>query len=192
MSSLGDDEISTEPYNDALYKVVEHDEHITRLQTITRIETSNNQVRIYGGLGTKISPATHLNYEFILEELSPTQLHFTARIVSRDAPMANYQRLMLVFESHKDEDFYGFGEQFTYGSLKGHKVPIMIRYVCIYECMMMTWYQQQQLYFKENGVMVEEDHRYVCVTTIAAYDSIMIGIFFLQFCSQLCRRILWW
>lgn len=111
---------------------MEHDEHITRLQTITRIETSNNQVRIYGGLGTKISPATHLDYEFILEELSPNQLHFTARIVNRDTPMANYQRLLLVFESHKDEDFYGFGEQFTYGSLKGHKVPIMIRYVCVY------------------------------------------------------------
>ncbi|KAI7883691.1 hypothetical protein K492DRAFT_229502 [Lichtheimia hyalospora FSU 10163] len=127
LSSIGDDEITTEPYNDALYKIVEHDEHITRLQTITRIETSDNQVRIYGGLGTKIAPATHLNYEFILEELSPTQLHFTARIVSRDTPMANYQRLMLVYESHKDEEFYGFGEQYTYGSLKGHKVPILIR-----------------------------------------------------------------
>lgn len=143
---------------------MEHDEHITRLQTITRIETSNNQVRIYGGLGTKISPATHLDYEFILEELSPNQLHFTARIVNRDTPMANYQRLLLVFESHKDEDFYGFGEQYTYGSLKGHKVPIMIRYVCVYIQMHdddMGHNNKNTSYFKENGVTVEVGHRYV-------------------------------
>ncbi|KAI9323143.1 glycosyl hydrolases family 31-domain-containing protein [Dichotomocladium elegans] len=129
-SSLGTDEMTTAPYNDALYKITEHDEHPTRLQTITRIETSlanKNQVRIMGGLGTKIVPPTHLNYEFVLTELSPTQLEFSANILNRDPAMKDYRRLMITFESRKEEDFYGFGEQFYYGSLKGHKVPILVR-----------------------------------------------------------------
>ncbi|KAI9495853.1 glycosyl hydrolases family 31-domain-containing protein [Zychaea mexicana] len=127
-SSLGDDEIIPMEYNDSLYKIVEHDEKATRLQTITRIAPSGNDtVIIYGGLGTRIAPPTHLSYEFIIKELSPHQLQFTARITERDSPMANYRRLFLTYESRKEEDFYGFGEQFVYSSLKGHKVPVLIR-----------------------------------------------------------------
>ncbi|KAI9269247.1 glycosyl hydrolases family 31-domain-containing protein [Phascolomyces articulosus] len=127
-SSLGNDEIIPMEYNDSLYKIVEHDEKPTRLQTIKQIRYGDNDtVIISGGLGTRIAPPTHMDYEFILRELSPHQLQFTVSITQRDPAMRDYQRLFLMYESHKDEDFYGFGEQFLYSSLKGHKVPILIR-----------------------------------------------------------------
>ncbi|KAI8146758.1 glycosyl hydrolases family 31-domain-containing protein [Fennellomyces sp. T-0311] len=127
-SSLGADQMSPMDYNDSLYKITEHDDKPTRLQTITRIAPKDDaSVVVYGGLGTRIAPPTHLNYEFELKELSPHQLQFIVRITQRDPAMANYSRLFLTFESRKEEDFYGFGEQFAYSSLKGHKVPILIR-----------------------------------------------------------------
>jgi hypothetical protein len=47
--------------------------------------------------------------------------------------MADYYRLILAYESRPEEDFYGFGEQFSYSSLKGQKVPILVRYILIYD-----------------------------------------------------------
>lgn len=105
------------------------------LQTVTHIEKMDDKtVRICGGLGHRIVPPTHLDYELTLHELSLSQLKFSARIVRRDPAMANYRRLILVLESRPEESFYGFGESFSHINLKGRKVPVWIRYVLVYPC----------------------------------------------------------
>jgi hypothetical protein len=131
-SSLGKDQMSTG--ENGVFKVTEHDEGITRIQTITKVERiDKSKVRIHGGLGTKLVLPTHMDYIFTFEELSSRQLQFSAEITHRDSTMADYYRLILAYESRPEEDFYGFGEQFSYSSLKGQKVPILVRYILIYD-----------------------------------------------------------
>ncbi|KAG0180191.1 hypothetical protein DFQ29_001057 [Apophysomyces sp. BC1021] len=108
-------------------RIVECDEQHTRLQTITRIEHEKDTIKLYGGLSTKLVKPTHLDYVFTLKEISSRQLQFTAEVTHRDPSMENHQRLLLTFESRPEEDFYGFGAQFLHGSLKGQKVPILVR-----------------------------------------------------------------
>lgn len=125
-SSLGKDIINSG--DNGVFKVTEADEKPTRIQTITKIaRESENTVKIYGGLGEKLVLPTHMDYVFTFKEVSRRQLQFSAEIVHRDQSMNDYNRLMLTYESRPDEHFYGFGEQFSHTSLKGQKVPILVR-----------------------------------------------------------------
>ncbi|KAF7722104.1 hypothetical protein EC973_003684 [Apophysomyces ossiformis] len=108
-------------------RIVETDEQSTRLQTITHVEHKGNTIRLYGGLSTKLVKPTHLDYIFTLKELSSHQLQFMTKVTHRDPSMENHKRILVTFESRSEEDFYGFGAQFLHGSLKGHKVPILVR-----------------------------------------------------------------
>lgn len=109
--------------------MVETDEKPSRIQTITKIERGGTEdtVKIYGGLGEKLVLPTHMDYVFTFKEVSHRQLQFSVEIVHRDPSMNNYKRLMLIYESRPEEHFYGFGEQFSHASLKGQKVPILVR-----------------------------------------------------------------
>jgi hypothetical protein len=68
-----------------------------------------------------------MDYILTLKEISHRQLQFSVDITHRDTAMEGYQRLMLTFESRPEEHFFGFGEQFSYASCKGQKVPILVR-----------------------------------------------------------------
>ncbi|KAI8083262.1 glycosyl hydrolases family 31-domain-containing protein [Gilbertella persicaria] len=114
--------------NAGVFQITEHEEAITRLQTITKIERVNDStIRIHGGLGTKLVLPTHMDYVFTFTEVSQRQLEFSAEILKRDSVMEKFERLILIYESRPEEHFYGFGEQFSYASLKGCKVPILVR-----------------------------------------------------------------
>lgn len=111
-----------------MIRVTEIDEKPTRIQTITKIERQDEKtVKIYGGLGIKLVLPTHMEYVFTFKEVSNRQLQFSVEIVHRDDIMKNYNRLLLTYESRPEEHFYGFGEQFSYSTLKGRKVPILVR-----------------------------------------------------------------
>ncbi|KAI9473929.1 MAG: glycosyl hydrolases family 31-domain-containing protein [Benjaminiella poitrasii] len=125
-STVGKDTVTDG--NNGVFKVVEVDEKPTRLQTITKVvREDESTIKIYGGLGIKLVPPTHMDYVLTLREISHRQLQFSAEITHRDPIMENYNRLLLTYESRADEHFYGFGEQFSYASLKGQKVPILVR-----------------------------------------------------------------
>ncbi len=125
-SSLGKDVVS--PGDNGVFKVTETDEKLTRIQTITKIEREDDStIKIYGGLGAKLVLPTHMDYVFTFKEVSRRQLQFSVKIIHRDPAMKDYNRLMLTYESRPEEHFYGFGEQFSHSTLKGQKVPILVR-----------------------------------------------------------------
>ncbi|KAG2176274.1 hypothetical protein INT43_005508 [Umbelopsis isabellina] len=126
-STLGEDDMGDG--EGGCFDIKEHDEHLTVLQTIERVEHTKNSVTIKGGLGTKLVPPTHVEYTFSFTEIAPKHLQFQVRIGKEGSGIhANtYKRAILTYESHKEEDFYGFGEQFSYSTLKGQKVPILVR-----------------------------------------------------------------
>jgi hypothetical protein len=111
------------------FKIEEHDERLTVLQTITSVKHTDNSVTIQGGIGHKLVPPTHTNYTFTFTEITPKHLQFQVRVGKEGVPLQanDYRRVIITYSSHKDEDFYGFGEQFSYGTLKGQKVPILVR-----------------------------------------------------------------
>ncbi|KAG1306054.1 hypothetical protein G6F64_007889 [Rhizopus arrhizus] len=125
-STLGIDEIICE--NNGVFKVTEQNERPTRIQTITKIEKADKDtIKIFGGLGLKLVLPTHMDYVFTFKELTHRQLQFSVEVTHRDNSMKDYSRLILTYESRPEEHFYGFGEQFSYASLKGQKVPMLIR-----------------------------------------------------------------
>ncbi|KAI8991603.1 glycosyl hydrolases family 31-domain-containing protein [Mycotypha africana] len=125
-SSVGKDTIS--PGDNGVFRVTEHDEKPTCIQTITKIEKADEStVKIYGGLGPKLVVPTHMDYVMTFREVSHRQLEFSIEVTQRDPVMQDYARLFLTYETRAEEHFYGFGEQFSNTSLKGHKVPILVR-----------------------------------------------------------------
>ncbi|KAI9266997.1 glycosyl hydrolases family 31-domain-containing protein [Sporodiniella umbellata] len=125
-SNLGVDEIICE--NNGVFKVTEKSEQPTRIQTITKIEKADKDtIKIYGGLGPKFVLPTHMDYVLVFKELTHRQLQFSVEITQKDSRMQDYNRLILMYESRPEEHFYGFGEQFSFVSLKGQKVPILVR-----------------------------------------------------------------
>jgi hypothetical protein len=124
---MGQDQVS--PGDNGVFKVTEHDESMTRLQTITKVERVNDTtIKIHGGLGTKLVPPTKMDYVMTFEETSPHQIQFSVEITKREAQMKKYDHLILAYETRPEEQFYGFGEQFSYSTLKGQKIPILVRY----------------------------------------------------------------
>jgi hypothetical protein len=123
---VGKDIVTTE--DNGVFRITEVDEKSTRIQTITKVErVDEHTIKIYGGLGAKLVLPTHMDYTLTLKQLSHRQLAFSVDITHRDTAMENYQRLMLTYESRPEEHFFGFGEQFSYASCKGQKVPILVR-----------------------------------------------------------------
>ncbi|KAI8993192.1 glycosyl hydrolases family 31-domain-containing protein [Pilobolus umbonatus] len=125
-SSLGVDEIQAS--ENGTIKITENDDQFTRIQTITFIERiDESTIQLKGGLGAKLVLPTHMDYVFTFKEINHRQLQFWAEITHRDVSMENYKRLLMIYESRLEEQFYGFGEQFSSPSLKGQKVSIFVR-----------------------------------------------------------------
>ncbi|CAO3608411.1 unnamed protein product [Cunninghamella echinulata] len=129
-STQGMDEFNSTPTNPGIIHIVEHDTLPTRLQTITKIAYDPNDkkvINIYGGLGAKLVLPTHMDYIISFKEITPQQLELSINITRYDPSMENYKRLILTSSSRKEEQVYGFGEQYTTINHKKHKIPIFIR-----------------------------------------------------------------
>ncbi|KAL9545801.1 hypothetical protein MBANPS3_006978 [Mucor bainieri] len=123
---LGKDSVS--PGDNGVFKITECSEKPSRLQTITKIQRENDTtIHIHGGLSAKLVLPTHMDYVMTFKEVSHRQLQFSVQVTHRDPSMEDYDRLILTYESRADEHFYGFGEQFSHASVKGQKVPILVR-----------------------------------------------------------------
>lgn len=124
--SVGKDTVSSG--ENGVFKVTETDEKITRIQTVTKIERENEStIKVFGGLGPKFVLPTHMDYVFTFKEVSGRQLQFSVEILHRDDSMKEFNHIMFTYESRPEEHFYGFGEQFSHTTLKGQKVPILVR-----------------------------------------------------------------
>ena len=89
-------------------------------QHITQVRQEGAGVAITGFLETTPS-SRDVAYTFTLQEQASGRLGFTLEV---DETTAN--RTYLTYRSTHDEDFFGFGAQFTHFNLKGRRVPIFV------------------------------------------------------------------
>lgn len=83
------------------------------------------------GISKNREPLPVLKYEIVFTETSSEELKMHIRIT--DIPdrhpevRGHYDRIILTYSVDDDEEVFGLGEQFSYWSLKGQKVPIITR-----------------------------------------------------------------
>lgn len=121
-SSFGEDEISAG--DGGVFKITEVVDgplNTTKFQSIDTISHgAPSSLTIYGSLNFQDS--TSIEYIFHLSENSHKQLAIDIKLVG----VTNH-RIIFSYSSSIQEDFYGFGEQFSFSTLKGQKVPIFVR-----------------------------------------------------------------
>ena len=66
------------------------------------------------------------DYRVIFKEVGLGKLDFSAEIVSHSTQSdSEYNRLYLTYESTKEEQFFGFGMQYTYANMKGRRLTVL-------------------------------------------------------------------
>ena len=99
------------------------DDELRRLrsdQTIDYIEKRQATLMV-GGRLTRGGDSESVDYTLTFSPVTESRLHFEAEV---EEP---YDRVYLTYASSPEERFFGFGTQYTYFDLKGHKVPIFIQ-----------------------------------------------------------------
>jgi len=124
-SSCGQDQIIAG--DGGVFKIIEavdNPSNTTVSQTIDTITSKDTGLHLNGTI--KFTNCQHIGYSFKLQELSEKQLDFSIQLgIAHDNK--DHHRIIFNFKSNAHEDFYGFGEQFSYSTLKGQKVPIFVR-----------------------------------------------------------------
>lgn len=94
------------------------------LQTVDMLTHDGTSVKVRGQLR---GDACELSYELRFDVLTPRRLGFELRFFDAQGQTVDdrtINRSLLIYASQADEQFFGFGEQFTYFDLKGRVVPI--------------------------------------------------------------------
>ena len=90
-------------------------------QTVDHIDHAGNTLTMTGTLMHETT-GDLAPYVFRLEAESPDTLRFAAEVQH-----AQTDRILLTYACEPNEQFYGFGEQFSFFNLKGRRVPILVR-----------------------------------------------------------------
>ncbi|KAI8330040.1 glycosyl hydrolases family 31-domain-containing protein [Blakeslea trispora] len=120
LSSLGEDTFKNG--DGGVFRITEIEDgpaNTTVSQTIERASFEKQVLQLSGRLGFG-QENQEINYQLELKAYNEKQLEFRIETDFGD-------RILLRFSSHAKEDFYGFGEQFSYSTLKGQKVPVFVR-----------------------------------------------------------------
>jgi alpha-glucosidase (family GH31 glycosyl hydrolase) len=87
-------------------------------QTIDRVEKRDDELAVAGRL---LGESEDVAYSLVFSPVTEGRLRFEVEVKEP------YDRVYLTYASAPAERFFGFGKQYTYFDLKGHKVPIFIQ-----------------------------------------------------------------
>ena len=95
-------------------------------QTITSINASKEAVVIAGHFRKKgfLSNACNASYILTFKPAGDGQVDMDIQVTPDDQNDKPFNRTYLTFASPEDEQFLGFGMQFTYANMKGRRLPI--------------------------------------------------------------------
>lgn len=151
------------------------DQSISSIQTIPWQGTSTGSaVRVSGDLlhcGGINAPYTAT---FWVPETLADRVAFYLDVSSSSTTADSLKKLYFRFDSHAGEDFYGLGAQASFGSLKGHGVPIFSR-----EQGVGRGDQPVTGYENENGTF-SGGNRFTTYTAIPSYISTDGNVFYLS------------
>lgn len=98
---------------------------LTSIATIENFHSAENVVSFQGQL--RGSSSYSYSFEFFKLLDSMDQLGFSCNITNTDGTDAtDVNRIYLTYQSASDEQFFGFGESFSFVNLKGRRVPILV------------------------------------------------------------------
>jgi hypothetical protein len=127
---LGDASVPRPPILDGNYQLLEETSYLTNKVVIDAVQKGPDfSVLVQGSLFStayRNQPIAHYEMTFVADENS--QVQFTVNITPDPAMIATVAnpRLFLTYRCEKNENFYGFGESFSFFNLKGKNVPILV------------------------------------------------------------------
>jgi len=128
---LGDATMSRPPILNGNYQLDETTRYLSDTVTVDTIfeEETYHKVVIYGQLlAADMELIAHYTLTFQVTNLASEQIQFNVDIRPTDDCTTSIQnaRSFLTYATEPDENFYGFGESFSFFNLKGRRVPILV------------------------------------------------------------------
>ncbi|OZJ06952.1 hypothetical protein BZG36_00133 [Bifiguratus adelaidae] len=126
-SSIGEDDITGE---DGALQIHEHDMHTTYYQLVSSFtQRVSGEVVVEGKLAERADRPFILGYTLTLSTIEGCERHLGVKLEIRSLSSrpTEYRRAILIGASRAGEEFYGFGEQYSFSTLKGRRVPILVR-----------------------------------------------------------------
>lgn len=130
-ASAGNDSVTG---SNGAFEITEVDEDRCQDQTISSIDTvpwdgssTGSAAQVSGFLLNCGDASTDFTLTFWVPSELSDRVHFYLNIDQSSNPDQPLTKLYLSFTSHEDEDFYGFGGQASFASLKGQSVPVFTR-----------------------------------------------------------------
>lgn len=128
---LGDATMSRPPILNGNYQLDETTKYLSDSITVDTIfkEEADHKVVIYGQLlAADMELIAHYTMTFQVTNLASQQIQFDVDIRPTDDCTTSIQnaRTFLTYATESDENFYGFGESFSFFNLKGRRVPVLV------------------------------------------------------------------
>ena len=105
-------------YDEAMLQMQEHVEYWCPDQSLNQLKHEGSILKIVGQLSCHSK--SQVPYTLIIEALAD-QIKLTVHL-----GISKFSRITIRYNSSKDEQFFGFGEQLSYANLKGKIVPIKV------------------------------------------------------------------